>query len=75
MALKHDSTEKEEWKMERVYIDFIDQNKACPKDPFPLPRIDQLVDLASGHVMSLNNKWYFVVHVRGCQSLGSLCFQ
>ena len=33
----------------RVCIDFTDLNKACPKDPFPLPRIDQLVDLASGH--------------------------
>uniref|UniRef100_A0A2N9I089 Reverse transcriptase domain-containing protein n=1 Tax=Fagus sylvatica TaxID=28930 RepID=A0A2N9I089_FAGSY len=33
----------------RVCIDFIDLNKACPKDPFPLPRIDQLVDSASRH--------------------------
>uniref|UniRef100_A0A2N9EIL5 Integrase catalytic domain-containing protein n=1 Tax=Fagus sylvatica TaxID=28930 RepID=A0A2N9EIL5_FAGSY len=33
----------------RVCIDFTDLNKACLKDPFPLPRIDQLVDLASGH--------------------------
>uniref|UniRef100_A0A2N9I3H5 Uncharacterized protein n=1 Tax=Fagus sylvatica TaxID=28930 RepID=A0A2N9I3H5_FAGSY len=32
----------------RVCIDFTDLNKACPKNPFPLPRIDQLVDLASG---------------------------
>ena len=23
-------------------------NKACPKDPFPLPRIDQIVDSTSG---------------------------
>ena len=35
-----------EW---RVCIDFIDLNKACPKDPFPLPRIDQLVDATVGH--------------------------
>ena len=33
----------------RVCIDFIDLNKACLKDPFPLPQIDQLVDSASGH--------------------------
>uniref|UniRef100_A0A2N9F8Q6 Reverse transcriptase domain-containing protein n=1 Tax=Fagus sylvatica TaxID=28930 RepID=A0A2N9F8Q6_FAGSY len=33
----------------RVCVDFTDLNKACPKDPFPLPRIDQLVDSASGH--------------------------
>ena len=28
----------------RMCIDFTDMNKACPKDSFPLPRIDQLVD-------------------------------
>jgi hypothetical protein len=33
----------------RVYIDFTDLNKACPKDPFPLPKIDQLVDATTGH--------------------------
>ena len=33
----------------RVCVDFTDLNKACPKDPFPLPRIDQLVDSALGH--------------------------
>ena len=33
----------------RVCVDFTDLNKACPKDPFSLPRIDQLVDSASGH--------------------------
>ena len=33
----------------RVYIDFTDLNKAYPKDPFPLPKIDQLVDATSGH--------------------------
>ncbi len=27
----------------RLCIDFTDVNKACPKDPFPLPRIDQIV--------------------------------
>ena len=30
-------------------VDFANLNKACPNDSFPLPRIDQLVDLASGH--------------------------
>ncbi len=30
-------------------MDFTDLNKACPKDSFPFPRIDQLVDSASGH--------------------------
>ena len=30
-------------------VDFTDLNKACPKDPFPIPRIDQLVDATVGH--------------------------
>jgi hypothetical protein len=29
-------------------IDNTSLNKACPKDPFPLPRIDQIVDSTSG---------------------------
>ena len=33
----------------RMCVDFTDLNKACPKDIFPLPRIDQLVDLIAGH--------------------------
>ena len=33
----------------RMYIDFTNLNKACPKDSFPLPRIDQLVDSTSAH--------------------------
>lgn len=28
----------------RVCVDFTNLNRACPKDPFPLPKIDQLVD-------------------------------
>ena len=33
----------------RMCDDFTDLNKACPKDSFPLPRNDQLVDLTAGH--------------------------
>ena len=33
----------------RVCVDFIDLNKTCPKDSFPIPRIDQLVDAMVGH--------------------------
>ena len=33
----------------RVCVDFTDLNKACPKDPFPMPRIDWLVDAIVGH--------------------------
>ena len=32
-----------------VCVDFTDLNKACPKDPFPMPKIDQLVDATVGH--------------------------
>lgn len=28
-------------------VDFTDLNNACPKDPYPLPHIDQLIDRAS----------------------------
>ena len=33
----------------RVYVDFTDLNKACPKDLFLMPKIDQLVDVTVGH--------------------------
>ena len=33
----------------RMCVDFMDLNKACSKDSFPLPRIDQLVDSTTGH--------------------------
>lgn len=36
----------EKW---RVCVDFNNLNRACPKDPFPIPRIDQLVDAIVGH--------------------------
>ncbi|XP_012836530.1 PREDICTED: uncharacterized protein LOC105957147 [Erythranthe guttata] len=32
----------------RMCIDFRDLNAACPKDHYPLPRIDQLVDATAG---------------------------
>ena len=33
----------------RACVDFTDLNKACPKDPFPMPSIDQLVDATVGY--------------------------
>ena len=33
----------------RMCVDFMDLNKACPKDSFPLPMIDQLVDSTAWH--------------------------
>ena len=28
-------------------VDFTNLNKACPQDPFPLPRVDQIIDSTS----------------------------
>ena len=36
----------EKW---RMCIDFMDLNRACPKDSYPLPRIDTLVDSTARH--------------------------
>lgn len=33
----------------QMCVDFIDLNKVCPKDSFPLPCIDQLIDSTAGH--------------------------
>jgi hypothetical protein len=35
----------------RVCVDFRDLNKASPKDDFPLPHIDELVDNTAGHAL------------------------
>ena len=32
----------------RMCVDYTGLNKVCPKDHFPLPRIDQIVDSTSG---------------------------
>ena len=36
----------EKW---RMCVDFTDLNKACPKDSYPLPRVDVLVDSTARH--------------------------
>ena len=33
----------------RICVDFTDLNGACPKDSFPLPSINRLVDASAGH--------------------------
>ena len=33
----------------RMCMDFTDLNKLCPKDSYPLPSIDQLVDSTTGY--------------------------
>ena len=35
----------------RVYIDFRDLNKACPKDNFPTLHIDHIIDNCAGNVI------------------------
>ena len=40
--------QEEEWQMESC-VDFMDFNRACPKDPFPMPKIDQLLDATYWH--------------------------
>jgi hypothetical protein len=34
--------------VQRVCVDYTSLNKHYPKDPFPLPRIDQIIDLTAG---------------------------
>ena len=33
----------------RMFVDFTDLNKVCPKDNYPLPRVDVLVDSTARH--------------------------
>ena len=35
-----------EW---RMCVDYTDLNKHCPKDPFSLPRVDEVVDSIAGY--------------------------
>jgi hypothetical protein len=41
-------------------IDYTDLNKHCTKDPFPLPRIDQVVDFTAGSVLLYFLDYYSV---------------
>src|SRR6266508_92348 len=43
-------------------IDYTDLNKACPKDPFGLPRIDQDVDSTAGSELQCFLDAYFGYH-------------
>ena len=35
----------------QIYTDFHDLNKVCPKDDFPLPNIDIIVEMTAGYEM------------------------
>ena len=39
------------WEKWLVCVNYTNLNDACPKDNFPLPRIDQIVDSTVGHEM------------------------
>ena len=43
----------------RMCMDFIDLNNPCPKDSFPLPKIDQLVDSTASHELLNLHRYFF----------------
>ncbi|KAI5350866.1 hypothetical protein L3X38_003757 [Prunus dulcis] len=45
---RYEAMKAEGW---RMCVDYTNLNRACPKDSFPLPRIDQLVDATAGHAL------------------------
>jgi hypothetical protein len=46
----------------RMCIDYTDLNKNCPKDSFPLPRIDQVVDSTAGSILLCFLDYYSGYH-------------
>jgi hypothetical protein len=46
----------------RMCIDYTNLNKHCPKDPFPVPRIDQVVDSTAGSVLLCFLNFYSEYH-------------
>jgi hypothetical protein len=46
----------------RMCIDYTDLNRHWPKDPFPLPRIDQVVDSTAGSVLLCFLDYYSSYH-------------
>ena len=49
----------------RLCIDFTDVNRACPKDSFPLPQIDLIVDTTTGlELLSFMDAFSGYNHIR-----------
>ena len=48
-----------EW---RMCVDYTDLNKHCPKDPFGLPRIDEVIDSTAGCELLSFLDWYSGYH-------------
>ena len=54
--------ENDKWKL---YIDFPNVNRACPKDSFPLHQIDLIVDATAGHeLLSFMDAFSGYNHIR-----------
>ena len=69
----------------RMCVDYTGLNKACPKDSFPLPRIDQVVNSTSGcQTLCFLNAYsgYHQIMIKECDQLmtsfitlfGSFCY-
>ena len=46
----------------RKCVDFTDQKRACPRDSYPLPKIDKLVDLTASHELMSFMDAFFGYH-------------
>ena len=51
-----------------MYVNYRDLNKACPKDDFPLPHIDTLIDSAASSTM------YYFMHMFDINSMQTKSF-
>ena len=57
----------------RMCIDYTSLNKACPRDPYPLPRIDQIVDSTSGcDLLSFLNAYLVSTRFRCLERIGNI---
>jgi hypothetical protein len=57
----------------RMCIDYTSLNKACPKDPYPLPRIDQIVDSTSGcDLLSFLDAYSHFHQIQMSRDIGSI---
>ena len=45
-----------------MFVDYTNLNKHCPKDPFGLPRIDEVVDSTAGYELLSFLDYYFDYH-------------
>lgn len=49
----------------RMCMDYTDQNRACPKDAYPLPNIDRLVNGVARHrMLSFLDAYFGYNHIR-----------